>query len=407
MARSMGFFSKFFGNPDKNAFAKLIIKRLRKAGVTGDIRYDPDQFCLFKADQTRFFLGNVYPEYCRTAKTERERLLKAFVTTWTSMGFEPPTDFEDAKCDLLPMVKDRSYFEVDLAHLGDGKFAEAHPYEIIADSLCVSLGYDMPASVMGVTQERLDTWGVTLYEALEAAKNNLREITKSYAQLQPSLYAVSHGDAYDASRLILTDLIEQMEVAGRHVAMILNRETLIVAGDEDDDALGAMLKIAEEGLAHERYITGVAVQLNEGIWEFWLPPENHPLYNQFKKLFMETTGRNYAQQEQLLNARHEREGRDIYVGTFSALSHQTSGRTWSYSVWTRGVPTLLPQSDLVMFISPRDDGGIDELARGRWEDVKCVVGHLMQIEEEYPPRFLVTDFPTPDELAAVGIVDLS
>jgi uncharacterized protein YtpQ (UPF0354 family) len=402
----MSFFSKFFGPPDKNAFAKLILERLRQAGVTGDLQYDPDKFWIVKADRTQFYLGNVYAEYCRAAKSEREKLLKACISTWASMGLQPPEEFEDAKCDLMPLVKDRSYFEVDLPSQGKGELSAVHPYEIIADSLCVSLGYDLPSSVMSVNQELLDNWGVTLYEALEAAKNNLREVTKSFAQLHPSLYVVSHGDAYDASRLILVDLIEQMEVTGRHVAMIPNRETLIVAGDEDDDALAGMLKLAEESVAHERYITGMAYRLNEGNWESWLPPENHPLYNQFRSLMLESWARNYANQQQLLDARHERTGKDIYVGTFSALSHKASGRTWSYSVWTRGVPTLLPQTDLVMFISPREEGGIDELARGRWEVVERMVGHLMEDQQEYPPRYLVTEFPSPDELTAIGKVDL-
>jgi hypothetical protein len=150
----------------------------------------------------------------------------------------------------------------------------------------------------------------------------------------------------------------------------------------------------------------MAFRLNEDNWEAWLPPDGHALYNQFRALRLETMARNYANQQQLLYARHERSGEDIYVGTFSALSHEASGRKWSYSVWTRGVPTLLPQTDLVMLISPREEGGIDELARGRWDDVNRVVGHLMQVQEEYPPRYLVTEFPSPDQLAAIGKVDL-
>jgi len=58
-----------------------------------------------------------------------------------------------------------------------------------------------------------------------------------------------------------------------------------------------------------------------------------------------------------------------------------------------------------MLVSPRE-GGVDELARGRWEDVQRVVGHLMVEQQEYPPRYLVDDFPTPEELAAIGKLEL-
>ncbi|MBA3481391.1 MAG: hypothetical protein H0T51_06205, partial [Pirellulales bacterium] len=79
------------------------------------------------------------------------------------------------KADLFPVVRARTYYEVDLKRVDPMAEISRYPHQIIADDLCVSLVYDLPSSTMTVMQEQLDKWGVTLYEGLEIAKANLRE----------------------------------------------------------------------------------------------------------------------------------------------------------------------------------------------------------------------------------------
>lgn len=64
------------------------------------------------------------------------------------------------------------------------------------------------------------------------------------------------------SRLLLSNVIRQIEVKGDPVAMIPNRETLIVAGSEDAAGLAAMLLLATEALQQPRLISGVALRLD-------------------------------------------------------------------------------------------------------------------------------------------------
>jgi hypothetical protein len=277
---------------------------MRKAGVTGELVYDAEGFWLRQPDRAQFNLANVYADYCRSSKEDRERLLKAYLSAWASTGMPVPDDFEDVTPDIVPILRSRSYFEVDLKHASPDGDPTRFPYQIIADHLCLSVAYDLPQSTMTVNQEQLDKWGVSLYEALETAKANLRERTESYAQIG-SLYSMVHGDSYDATRLI------QMTVKGDHIAMVPNRDTLLIAGSEDEESLASMLKPAEEGLAHERFISGMALRLMDGEWEPWLPPRDHPLHHQFAELNLQVTLRDYANQKELLEAELLREGRPI------------------------------------------------------------------------------------------------
>ena len=75
---------------------------------------------------------------------------------------------------------------------------------------------------------------------------------------------------------------------------------------------------------------------------------------------------------------------------------------FSYSVWTEGAETLLPQTERVMFLRPSNDENERIVANAPWHKVEKIVGHLMSDVDLYPKRFLVTEFPSASELAKLG-----
>ena len=62
------------------------------------------------------------------------------------------------------------------------------------------------------------------------------------------------GDCYDASRLLLLDTIRQFRVKGDYIAMVPNRDTLIVTGAEDADGLKAMVGLAKDAVQKPRHL---------------------------------------------------------------------------------------------------------------------------------------------------------
>ena len=69
----------------------------------------------------------------------------------------------------------------------------------------------------------------------------------------------------------------------------------------------------------------------------------------------------------------------------------------SYAILPQGVVTLLPQTNLVVLMREGHDPVIADFDRALTE-----VGHLMEPQEMYPPRYLVKGFPTEEELALIG-----
>jgi len=71
----------------------------------------------------------------------------------------------------------------------------------------VALVYDLPGAMRPVPQSNLDAWGITFYEALEIAKENLREIPATFIGPTHSdgVYLSETEDSYDASRLLFPE----------------------------------------------------------------------------------------------------------------------------------------------------------------------------------------------------------
>jgi hypothetical protein len=324
-------------------------------------------------------------------------------------GFELPADFEDVHPDLLPVVRSRFYLEsVTLQSQVRGGDDFPVPQQLVGDHLSLSLVYDLPSAMRSIIQDDLDKWGVTFYEAVEAARRNLEQMGNiSFASLQndagEGVYFSATGDNYDASRLVMLDLVRKFQVRGDYIAMVPNRDTLVVTGSEDEAGLGVMIKVAEDSFDKPRPISTVALRLEGDGWESWLPPPGSPLYAKFHELRVRTLGMEYNDQKELLDKLHETTNEELFVATYTAVQHKESGRISSYSVWADGVPTLLPETDDVLLLrgDPQADD-IQVVASGPFGRVREVAGDLMRPLGIYPERYQLREFPTAQQLAAIG-----
>ncbi len=235
------------GDSWKDDFAEMLLQRLEQGGETRKVTYDAEAFTLCRTDDDQtFYLGNAFAEYQRASEDDRESVVRVFLSTWFTSEFELPKSLTDAKSDVLVTVRDRSYFEVDIPlcsenlELGDGLL-----YCDLAECLAIAPVYDMPTSIRSLSDDDLAAWDVTLYEVIEIAKQNLREMTQECAQVG-DVYLFSSGDSHDAARMLLTDVIQSLGVPGTPIAMVPNREMLVVTGEESLEGLETMLGLAGE-----------------------------------------------------------------------------------------------------------------------------------------------------------------
>jgi len=375
--------------------------RIRQAGEKGSIAYQPGEFRLRGEGQrsAALMLGNAYKEYCAAGEEAREGVLRHWVRNWFSLLRDMPEDFEDVKPDLLPIVRSRSHFELNqLRSVVETGTPISWPYVPLGEHFGVALVYDLPGAMRSIPQANLDAWGLTLYEVLEIARQNLATLPAKFIGPQSGngIYLSATGDNYDASRILSPELIGQFQVQGDPVAMIPNRDNLIVAGADDASGLGAMLKMAAEALQQLRPISSVAVRFDGEAWVPWLPEASHPLHKQFRRLYFDTVGRDYAEQKELLDRLHAKTNKNVFVATFNVVQ-DPRGRLLSYAVWTESVESLLPQTDMVVF------GGLEvEPTMVPWSRAMEEVGHLLEPLDIYPPRYRAREFPSAERLTAMG-----
>ncbi len=394
------------GRSDKptsqDEFARLVMNSLRQTGVSGEISYDPEQFQVMvegKAESI-LFLTNAYREYRTVSEEHRPQALQKFIRGWLQAHKSPPEEYADIRPDILPAVRSRSFFESARLRLAIEDNQDTFlPYQMVGDDLGVGLVYDMPDSMKPISNKELDLWGVTFYEALEAARENL-------VQLRPMIvgpkegegvYVFTTNDGYDSSRLILLELIRQFQVNGDYIAMAPGREMLIVAGSEDRLGLEAMVTLAKKAFEQPRSVSGIALRLDGDDWISWMPEATHPLYDEFQNLQLQSHGQDYAEQKSLLDKLHEKKGQDIFVAAFSVMKHKKTEQRTSYCVWTKGIISLLPKAERVVL------GGEDqEPVMAPWDKVVRIAGELMTPMGMYPERYKVEAFPSPEQLAAMG-----
>ncbi|MGO9110285.1 MAG: DUF1444 family protein [Thermoguttaceae bacterium] len=386
----------------KDEFAQLVIARLRETGVASEISYEPDEFqiCVAGEIQSTLFLNNAYQEYCSISEENRHKALRRFVRGWLDAHKPAPEEYADIQPDILPAVRSRSFFEsARLRMVIAGNEDASLPYQMLGEDLGLGLVYDMPDSMKPISNRELDLWGVTFYEALEAARDNLRQVRPRIVGPKEGegVYVFTTNDGYDSSRLIHLDLIRQFQVKGDYVAMAPGREMLIIAGSEDVPGLEAMLALAKKAFQQPRTVSGAALRLDGDDWAPWMPEVGHALFHEFQALRLQSLGQDYAEQKELLDKLHEITGESVLVSTFSVMQHKRTGQRVNYCVWARGAISLLPRAERVIF-----GGEGQETVMVPWERVVEVVGHLMTPTGMYPDRFRVETFPTVEELAAMG-----
>jgi uncharacterized protein YtpQ (UPF0354 family) len=388
-------------NNDQNAFAQFVIDRLREVGVTNAIDYDAEQFQLEIEGKkgSVLFLNNAYREYCSLPVEHRAQAVQRFVRGWLQANKPAPEEYEDIKPDILPAVRSRSFFEAArLRMLLSGAEDTYLPYQSLGDDLGLGLVYDMPDSMKPVSNRELESWGVTFYEVLEAARDNLRHVQPQIIGPKegPGTYVFTTNDGYDSSRLVLLDLVRQFEVDGDYIAMAPGREMLIVTGSDDTAGLEAMIALAKKAFEQPRTVSGAALRLEGDEWTRWLPEADHPHYEELHGLWLRSQGQDYAEQKELLDKLHESRGEEVFVATYNVAQEKESGERINFCIWADGAVTLLPRTEQIVL------GVLGQPpVVAAWEKVEAVVGELMTPLDLYPERYRVAEFPRLEQLGAI------
>jgi hypothetical protein len=378
----------------REQYARTLAAALRDAGAAEDFEYDPDRFQLTSANEKyQINLQKGYREY--VGASEPQQIVALHVRCWIESRKGVPDEYEDAAHDLLPSIRRRSDFERErLERQIEGVKDRETPHRVIADRYGAILVYERPNTIIHLPGWQLAKWGVSFGEAMAVACDNLRQISREGLRpLAHGVWVTPWQDNFDFARLLLTDLIEAHPVQGDPVILIPNRDTLLLTGSDDIAGIAVIAAAAESEATHPRAIHPFAVRLSFGSWTPFLPPVDHPSHHKYKLMSLTSIGQDYQSQKDRLVSLYETLRQETFVAEYFVLEGVPPGCFLSCCRWRKGLDTVLPRTDMVLFCDEERT-----VYSAAWEDVVEVVGDLMEVVYTYPERYRVRTFPTADQL---------
>lgn len=392
----MGFFDFFKSKPSTHKFAQIVIKYARSQGLANTIHFDEAEFRLVVGENASHILNlhNAYRDYCAAAKSQRDTVLLKYTAGLKIEGI--PDDYASARPHLMPSLKPRGQGEyLRLTALIQDKTmsyeAAALPF---SEDAVLMLAYDTEHSMALLNKANYDDWGIPIEEALKAALDNLRDRTVDrFVDLGDGVIAGVWEDAYDSSRILLSDLIYRAGCGSDPVMMVPTRGRLLLAASNAVAAQLKMIEHAQNCIEQENRVVSTGMyKIRDGKIVSYYPKDEN-IRSQLKNLQMTQLAEDYGSQKELLETLHEKNREDIFVASFTVLKNNDTDKLTSLSTWTRGVVSLLPKTDLVAMVTPKKQEGEYESKILCWDDVCKLAGGLMTRVEAYPERYLVKDFP--------------
>jgi hypothetical protein len=384
----------------RTAFARVIEEEFRAQGHIGRLVFDLENFTLLFKDGKNggACLATAFAQYQSVQTPEaKQEIVQDIVRRHCRSLQAGPEDFESVRYRIIPIVRERSFFEfLKLQFQIEGRESGSPEYRPIAENLCVCVAVKSPDGNRYVNENRLAKWGVSFDEACQVAHQNLSGASQvPFARERTGVYIGPWQDGNVPSRLLLPEIIRKLNVLGAPVAVAPNRNTLIVTGSEDISGQRVMLGLAQEAFKNARPMAPWPLILRATEWLSYFPESGTPLFADYASLRLQTLEWEYAQQKPLLDRLYEKIGVDTFIASFHCIRNEKTKKQESYTIWNRGAPTLLPRSDLIFLVDPEKPKGEKIVCKAYWDQAAALLSNLMRAQDMFPERFYVADFPEP------------
>lgn len=401
----MGIFDIFRRDASKlsqEKFAAIVLKQMSKVKFFRELTHNASDFCIRFKDGSgqamTFNLHNVFKDYVRAAGKNRSGVLNTYIQAFAASV--DMSNGEAALKNLMPTIRDRAMFEYGLLNgrlSGIDKASNVVPSIPFFGHLVIALVIDSEHSTTSVNSGKLAEWGVDFPGAMEIAVANLRDRTEAkFNPIGRGVFISAWSDIYDASRLLLTDMLHRLPIKGEPVIAIPSRNHLLVTGSGNEQGISDLIDIAADILASDtRPLAAQLFEFRDGAWKLFDGGE-HAREKLSKPEYLRKIGV-YGDQKKLLDQVHKKEGVDVFVASYVAYDNPELGGLFGVAQLTRGVKTLLPKADYVWFYCTESK----EIISVPWSAAEIAFPVLASQPSFYPELVLVDEFPDQYELAVL------
>lgn len=364
----------------------------RTPGVTSITRRT-DDFAVdvvIRGQEATLFLGNVFAETRDAGPDARGERIRRLTR---GLGEPSGADigWEEARDRLVPLLRASSLYS------GVVKEHDKQPIRRgFAPFLIECVAIDADDSFQLVTRHALSAWHVDVDAAFAPARENAAvyfghdDVEPYDAEAPYPIWHVAKDDGYESSRLLLPGWLASFsgKVAGRPIAIVPHRSAVVVGGHADERCVRRLIDITtREHAASPRRISPAVYTANDaGVVVPLVLPTQSSLANKVALGHIVLAVAEYAAQKKDLE---ERLGEGIFVAEYTGLKSK-DGSVTSYAVWSKDVPTLLPEAAEIAFVQRHDSKAF----RVPWATAVEIVGACMVKEPEFdPPRWRTLAWP--------------
>jgi uncharacterized protein YtpQ (UPF0354 family) len=221
----------------RDAFSELVAERLEQHPEIEVLsRSEQDLELRVRGLPIRTELGNYYSVYLRSPGQMDAVVQNLIDVTLSFVPNRAVSDYDTLSERIYPMLKPISM----LADVTERKLPMLVFEQFLAD-LIITYVIDEPKSVVFINENHLERWQVNQRDIHAQALANLRRRTveeRDYTVAgsgDQQLFIWNTGDGYDATRLLLSDVLAkwQTQIGGNLVIGIPNRDFLIAFSDND------------------------------------------------------------------------------------------------------------------------------------------------------------------------------
>jgi len=247
-----------------------------------------------------------------------------------------------------------------------------------------------------VTAGMAAEWGVGVPEVVTAAvEGTLGRDVEGAQALGEGAWVVQDPDFVGAVSA-RPGLVHGFAVRGRPVVVVPSADVLVVAGSDDVPALLRALAVVDEVVGRgEHLVSPLPRVAGEHGWEDHAWPDDPAVAGLAALVARRWDAAVYSWQQGLLERSYREQGQVLTIAPVE-LAAGPDGRAVTWAPVTTALPCAVPPVDDLVFVG--DDGAV---TRAAWDAVQRQVPDLLQPFATIPPRWVLTRFPTADELAAV------
>ncbi len=400
----MGWRSWLGLTPGRDEFARDLAKRAAARGVSG-WTYDAEEAALVHPDRGKYFVGNSHLEYSAAHRSARGDLREKYLSMMVDPPPEVPKLWTMAAKNLYACLRSRhQMMTTEIECRGETPAFVKPVARAWKGDLDVVLMYDFGNFMAQVMPETAETWGQSLDNLFAIGIGNLSALQRpSWVPLGDGLFRVASEVSFDESFALVDEIFDGLDVPGDAVVALPNRGVLLATGSGSPAGLRKLVAEAQRSLQEEPWpLSGNLLRRVAGRFQPFTPsPE---LARDVRLLELVSLAGTYAEQQLALEQHLEKAGLDVFVAKFDLMGSKAEpGAVRSWCSWAEGVPSLLPQSDIVV-LSRHGESEPGEAVIVPWEALERLCGALLERVEEDPPRFRVNAFPVAEwvELKAAG-----